>query len=77
MAKYRFVGNHADQLADGRPVAPGEFVNLSDEEMEDPHNAMLATDGHLIGTGSKSTETVEELQEEETRRLKREGKGAS
>jgi hypothetical protein len=29
--QYRFVGSHADTLANGRPVEPGEFVELTDE----------------------------------------------
>lgn len=31
--EYRYVGSHADLLANGRPVEPGEFVQLTDEEV--------------------------------------------
>lgn len=54
MAKYRYVGLHADILDDGRPVAPGDFVNLSDEDALLPHAASLLADGYLAGTGEKS-----------------------
>jgi hypothetical protein len=46
--RYRFVGSHADQLASGRPIAPGEFVDLTAEEAKDPYNAMLIADGNLV-----------------------------
>jgi hypothetical protein len=35
-------------LANGRPLAPQEFVKLSDEEMKDPHNARLISEGKLL-----------------------------
>jgi hypothetical protein len=45
---YRYIGSHADQLAGGQPVAPGDYVELSEEDLKDPHNAMLLEDGKLI-----------------------------
>jgi hypothetical protein len=47
--KYRFIGSHAEILANGRPVEPGEFVELSDEEIREPQNETLAADGLLVG----------------------------
>lgn len=47
--KYRFVGSHAETLANGRPVEPGEFVDLTDEDVREAHNEMLIADGNLIG----------------------------
>lgn len=73
MAKYRFVGDHAETLADGRPVGPGDFVDLSDDEIAEDHNAMLVADERLIGTGSKSSDMVEKIDKRETRRQQREG----
>lgn len=35
-------------LANGRPLAPREFVELSEEEQKDPHNARLIAEGKLI-----------------------------
>lgn len=35
-------------LADGRPLAPREFVELSTKEQREPHNARLIEEGKLI-----------------------------
>jgi hypothetical protein len=44
-------------LASGRPLEPGGFVDLTTEEVEAPHNAMLVSDGNLIDvSGSAKTE---------------------
>lgn len=71
MGRYRFVGDHADTLASGSPVGPGDFVDLTDEESGEPHNKMLIDDGSLIeaaeekstkssrGTGAKQDEGEE------------------
>lgn len=48
--QYRFVGSHADVLPNGRPIGPGEYVDLTDEEVRDPYYEMLLADGNLIGT---------------------------
>lgn len=50
--RYRFVGDHADQLANGRPVEPGEFVELTDDDIRESYNEMLVADGNLIGVES-------------------------
>ena len=49
MGKFRYVGSRADQLANGRPIGPGDFVELTDEEIRDPHNETLVAEGKLIG----------------------------
>lgn len=72
MAKYRFVGMHADTLASGQPIEPGEFVNITDEEIEDPHNAALVHDGLLIGTGSKSKDVAETTSKKVDRQVAKE-----
>lgn len=65
--QYRFVGSHADMLASGRPVEPGEFVDLTDEEVRETHNEMLIADGNLIGVG----DDAEHQQKLATTRVKR------
>lgn len=58
-AKYRFTGEHAESLASGQMVEPGEFVMLSDKEADEDRNKELMAMGKLIGTGEKSEEQVE------------------
>jgi len=65
--RYRFIGEHADTLADGRPVEPGEFVELSDEDLRERHNEMLVNDGNLIG----AEDDVEHQADLADRRVKR------
>lgn len=60
MGRYRYVGDHADTLASGSPVGPGDFVELTDEDSEEAHNKMLIDDGKLI-------EAVEEQSTESSR----------
>lgn len=36
MPEYRFIGTHADQLASGRHVAPGDKVPASAVNDDDP-----------------------------------------
>lgn len=68
-AKYRYVGVHAEVLPSGQPVEPGEFVHLSDKDVEEDHvlQSMLA-DGRLAGTGSKSEEEQEKAERKVARR---------
>jgi hypothetical protein len=46
--RYRYVGTVADSLAHGQPVAPGEFVDLDDDQEHEPHNKSLLEAGTLI-----------------------------
>jgi hypothetical protein len=69
--KYRFVGQHADSLDSGRPIGPGEFVDLTDEEIEQPHAAGLIQVGLLVeasgeteDTGGKSRQVRSKAKEE-------------
>lgn len=50
---YRFVGTHVDDLADGRILEPGQFIDLTDEEATDPHNALRIEAGLLIEVEKK------------------------
>jgi hypothetical protein len=46
--EYKMVGDHPEDLADGRVLGPGEVTELSDEDLEDPHNQRLIEEGVLI-----------------------------
>lgn len=52
MTEFRYVGSTADTLANGRPVGPGEFVNLSEQEESD--NQALVEDGRLLKIEGKA-----------------------
>lgn len=39
--QYKLGGLHPQDLASGRMLEPGEVVDLTDEEVQDPHNALL------------------------------------
>jgi hypothetical protein len=45
---YKMVGDHPEDLADGRVLGPGEVAELSEEDLEDPHNQRLVDEGLLI-----------------------------
>jgi hypothetical protein len=62
LTEFRYVGSHADTLANGRPVEPGEFVKLSDEEAE--ANQGLIDDGHLTKVEGKSSKSKSKGEEE-------------
>jgi hypothetical protein len=51
--RYRFVGQHVDDLHDGRTLEPGAFVNLTAAELEQPHNLRLIEEGHLVDAAEK------------------------
>jgi hypothetical protein len=50
MKEYRHMGDHAEELAGGRPVGPGEAVELSAEDEKDPHNKSLIEQGIFVPT---------------------------
>jgi hypothetical protein len=45
---YRYVGSHPETLDNGSPVAPGDYVKLTDEELKSPQNASLLEEGVLV-----------------------------
>lgn len=54
---YRYIGPHATILEAGTPVAPGEVINLTSDEMTG-HNQDLLDEGALIyvpDTGTQAT----------------------
>lgn len=67
MAKVEFKlsasCSHAEYLASGQPLAPGEKVALTTEEVGDPHNQRLIEEGALISlSGDDTGLTGDELQ---------------
>lgn len=44
---HRYVGNHAQEI-NGVFVAPGDFVKLTKEQLDDPHNADMVKSGVLV-----------------------------
>ena len=76
MAKYKFVGEHPEDLASGQLLEPGESVNLTNEEADDPHNQALMADGKLIGTGDASDKRVESAKEKAARDARKEEREA-
>ena len=50
---YKNVGVHAEDLADGQMVGPGEQVELTEEQVRDPRVEDLITIGTLIGLDDK------------------------
>ena len=73
-AKYRMVGDHAESLASGQMLEPGEFATLSDDDADEEHNKELMARGVLIGTGEKSEEEVESAQKAAARLAKKQAK---
>lgn len=47
MDSYTNVSTHAQPLASGRVLAPGETADL---DLKDPHDELLVTDGILVKT---------------------------
>lgn len=55
---YRYIGEHAENLASGRPLEPGEFVDLTDEQLGESYNTHLLNEGLLIPVdGAKGEES--------------------
>lgn len=51
---YKNVGNHVEDLADGRALAPGESADLDEDAVRDPRNEDLVARGVLIGTDEEA-----------------------
>jgi hypothetical protein len=48
MRYYMPLGTTPDELAGGRPVEPGSFVDLDDDAAQEAHNARLISEGKLV-----------------------------
>lgn len=55
MTEHKLVGNHPEDLADGRVLGPGEVAELSKEDLKDPHNQRLIEEELLIPTEEAKT----------------------
>lgn len=65
--KYTNVGNLTD-LADGRIAEPGQSVELSADQADDPHNKRLIESGQLVALQEvKATKAAKEVNDGETR----------
>lgn len=70
--EYRYVGDHADQLGSGRPVEPGEFIELTEEDLRDATNESLAHDGKIIGVNEEGEHQISLAKSRTTRRINKE-----
>jgi hypothetical protein len=52
------VGASESILEDGRVIVPGEKVDLTPEQMRDPHNKRLIDDRHIIEVKSAKKKEV-------------------
>lgn len=57
MSKYRYTGRAPGVLADGRPVAPGQDVFITADDLKEPDNRLLIDDGVLIEVPAAKTKT--------------------
>lgn len=58
--KFRCASTHPEDLASGRVVAPGEFVEMPKDEYTDPYNLSKLAEGAFIGVSSKGEEVIRE-----------------
>lgn len=52
--QYRFIGSRATILESGQPLAPGDYVTLTEEQIQG-QNKMLLDEGALIDASSIPT----------------------
>jgi len=48
MSQFKYVGRHATTLGNGRPLAPGDKVDLNAEAQKDTVNAGLIAGQQLV-----------------------------
>jgi hypothetical protein len=63
MTTYRYIGYYASEVLVGEksvPVAPGDFVDLSEEDVSNAENAWMVGEGALISTEPPSSLEAEE-----------------
>lgn len=56
MKEFRFIGDHAETLDNGRPVGPGEYTGSINEKAS--KNAQLIRDGVLIEVPMGAAEMI-------------------
>jgi hypothetical protein len=69
-AKFRYVGDHAQDLPGGGLVAPGDFVHLNDEEQQHPLIQDLLASDRLLPTGSASERAADKADRDTAKREK-------
>lgn len=55
---YSPHGSSKETLASGAPLPDGDFVELTQEELEDEHNARLIEEGRLLEPSKEGENTV-------------------
>lgn len=71
-ATVTYVGNVADTLDDGRPIAPGD--RLEDIDLDLPHNKLLHDEGRLIVLEAKEEKLTGPALKERAAELEIEGR---
>jgi len=61
--KYRYVGDHAIVSEQGMPIAPGDYVDLSDEEASGDITKEMIESGQLIEAEEQSKSTKKSSKE--------------
>jgi len=51
--EYRNVGDHPEDLHDGRIVGVGDMVELTSKDLDESHNKRLVEEGILISTSEQ------------------------
>lgn len=46
--RFRSMSDHVEDIASGLTVEPGGFVELSENEANDPHNKRLIEEGFFV-----------------------------
>lgn len=67
MPQHRYVGDHADTVMVGDnsiPVAPGDFVDLEKDDLEDEGNASLIESGQLVDVKEAEKDSAEQQKAE-------------
>lgn len=74
--EFRYIGDHAQDLADGRVLGQNATVKLTEEHFEDDHNKRLLREGLLIGIDESSNEIAEKARTAERRADRKEEREA-
>lgn len=69
-AKFRYVGDHAQDLPGGSLVAPGEFVRLNETEQKHVLVQDLLASDRLIATGEASERAADKADRDTAKREK-------
>lgn len=57
--KFRCVSTHPEDLADGRQLAPGDFADLSKDQLREDRNEDLIAEGKLIPMDKKAEDEAD------------------